>query len=102
MEARGRRDRVREAPASPDGEEIRKRGAYAFPPASQKLLPRLAPPFRYGDGSQGEVDSGDGLVRAKVALVSGPGSYWVLVYAAPGSVEGRKLGPITAVRIVAE
>ncbi len=82
--------------------EIRKRSAYAFPPASQKLLPRLTAPFRYEDGSSGEVDVVDGLVRVKVVLLSGPGSYWVFVYAAPGSIESRTLGPLTAVRIVAD
>ena len=82
--------------------EIRRRRGYAFPPASQKLLPRLAAPFQYADGSKGEVDAADGLVRAKVALLSGPGSYWVIVYAAPGPVEGRTLGPLTAVRILAD
>ncbi len=82
--------------------EIRRRRAYAFPPASQKLLPRLAAPFQYADGSKGEVDVADGIVRAKVTLLSGPGSYWVLVYAAPGPVEGRTLGPLTAVRILAD
>ena len=82
--------------------EIRRRGAYSFPPASQKLLPRLAAPFRYADGSKGEVDVADGLVRAKVTLLSGPGSYWVLVYAAPGPVEGRTFSPLTAVRILAD
>lgn len=82
--------------------EILRRGSYALPTAAQKLLPRLAPPFRYRDGSSGEVSVSDGLVRARVALVSGPGSYWVLVYAGPGSVEGKSLGPITEIRVAAD
>lgn len=82
--------------------EIRRRGVYAVPPASQTLLPRLAPPFHYADGSKGEVDAAGGLVRARIPLVSGPGSYWVLVFAAPGRADGKALGPITAVRIVAD
>jgi uncharacterized protein YkwD len=81
--------------------EIRRRGSYAYPPGSQKLLPRLALPFRYKDGSTGEVAAPNGLVRADVALRSGPGSYWVFVYAAPGAVEGRALTPLTAIRIEA-
>lgn len=79
--------------------QIRKRGAYAYPRATQTLLPRLAPGFRYADGSTGEVAVADGVVRAKVPLLSGPGSYWVFVYASPGAVEGKALSPITAVRV---
>jgi uncharacterized protein YkwD len=82
--------------------EIRGRGSYGFPPASQKLLPRLVSGFQYSDGSTGEVAVSDGLVRARVPLISGPGSYWVVLYAAPGSVEGKTLSPITAVRILAD
>jgi hypothetical protein len=82
--------------------EIRGRGAYAFPPASQRILPRLEGDFRYPNGSRGEIDAADGLVRVNVALGSGPGSYWVLVYAAPGEVTGKALSPLTAVRVVAD
>jgi uncharacterized protein YkwD len=82
--------------------EIRRRGSYAFPPASQRILPRLASPFRYTDGSPGEIVVSNGLVRTSVPLLSGPGSYWVLVYAAPGTVEGRTLSPLTAVRVLAD
>ncbi len=82
--------------------EIRRRGAYAYPPGSQKLLPRLASPFQYQDGSSGEIAVSSGLFRTKVALLSGSGSYWVFVYAAPGAVEGKALSPLTAIRIVAD
>jgi hypothetical protein len=90
------------APRPLTAREIRRRGSYAFPPASQKLLPRLAASFRYADGSTGEIAVSGGLVRVDVALQSGPGSYWVLVYAAPGVVEGRALSPLTAVRILTD
>lgn len=82
--------------------EIRKRGSYAYPRGSQTLLPRLATGFQYPDGSTGEVAVVDGVVRAKVVLLSGAGSYWVFVYAGPGAVEGKTLSPITAVRILAD
>lgn len=82
--------------------EIRKRSSYEYPKGAQRLLPRLTPGFRYSDGSTGEVTTSDGLVRAKIALLSGAGSYWVLVYAAPGAAEGKTLSPITAVRILAD
>lgn len=82
--------------------EIRARSSYAFPATSQKLLPRLASPFVYKDGSTGVIAVGNGLVRANVALVSGPGSYWILVYAAPGTLEGIPLSPITAIRVTAD
>jgi hypothetical protein len=48
------------------------------------------------------VATSEDAVHAKIALLSGPGSYWVLVYAAPGAVEGKTLSPITAVRILAD
>jgi hypothetical protein len=82
--------------------EIRRRGSYVFPPASQKLLPRLGSPFRYSDGRTGEIGVSHGLLRVSVPLLSGPGNYWVLVYAASGAVEGRALTPLTALRIVAD
>lgn len=82
--------------------EIARRGGYAFPPASQTLRPRLGAGFRYPDGSSGDVISDGGLVRARVALLSGPGSYWVLVFADVGLAGGRTLAPITAVRIEAD
>jgi uncharacterized protein YkwD len=84
--------------------EIHRRSSYAFPPASQTLLPHLPEGFRYSGGLVGEVEAGGGLVRAKIALLSGPGSYWVLVFAGPdaGPGEARDLSPITAVRIMAD
>lgn len=83
-------------------EEIRRRASYAYPRASRRLLPRLAPGFRYPDGSTGDVAAPDGIVRVNVPLSYGPGSYWVMVFAAPGAVEGKALSPLTAVRVVAD
>ena len=82
--------------------EIRKRGAYAYPRGAQTLLPLVPPGFKYADGSAGDVAVADGVVRAKVPLLSGAGSYWVFVYASPGAVEGKALSPITAVRVLAD
>ena len=82
--------------------EIARRRSYAFPAASQKILPILPSAFRYADGSRGEAAVRNGLVRVDVPLDSGSGSYWVLVYAAPGPVEGRTLSPLTAVRVTAD
>ena len=66
------------------------------------LRARLGAGFRYPDGSSGDVIADGGLVRAKVALLSGPGSYWVLVFADAGLAEGKTLVPLTAVRITAD
>jgi hypothetical protein len=82
--------------------EIRRRAEYEFPPASQTLRPRLAAGFHYADGSQGDVIADGGFVRVKVALLSGPGSYWVLVFADSGLADGKALVPLTAVRIAAD
>ena len=80
--------------------EIRRRASYAFPPTSLRLLPRLSPTFRYADGTTGDLVVSDGVVHARVPLTSGPGSYWVLVYAGEGDVKDRTLTPATAARIV--
>jgi hypothetical protein len=82
--------------------EIGRRRSYGFPPASQTLRARLGAGFHYADGSSGDVIADGGLVRAKVALLSGPGSYWVLVFADAGLAEGKTLVPLTAVRITAD
>lgn len=36
-----------------------------------------------------------------IPLLSGPGNYYVFVFAAPGSHEGRSLSPLTAALIQA-
>lgn len=82
--------------------EINRRGSYGFPPGAQKLFPRLVSPLRYADGTTGEIAVSKGLVRANVPLLSGPGSYWVFVYAGAGAVEGRTLSPLTAIRLLAD
>lgn len=89
------------APRPMSAAEIGRRLSYAYPATSRRLLPRLAASYRYPDGSTGEVDVQGGVVRARIPLGSGPGSYWVFVYAAPGPVAGVTLGPVTAARIVA-
>ena len=81
--------------------QINRRDAYSLPPASQRLYPRLASPLRYVDGSAGDVVVSGSVVRASIPLLSGPGSYWVLVYAGEGPVEGRALTPVTAARVLA-
>jgi uncharacterized protein YkwD len=84
--------------------EIQRRSSYAFPAAAQTLLPLLGPGLRYASGAAGEVEAAGGLVRARIPLASGPGSYWVLVFAGPDAVPAgvRPLTPSTAVRITAD
>jgi len=89
-----------EAPARPmSREEIGRRGAYAYPGPSQNLLARAPANTRYPDGSRGEIDVVRGVARADIALISGPGNYYVFVFAAPGSIEGRVLSPLTSALI---
>ncbi len=91
-----------EAPAAPmSREEIARRGAYAYPRASQSLLARAPANAQYPDGSRGEIGLVHGLVRADIPLLSGAGNYYVFVYAAPGSVAGRRLSPVTSALIQA-
>jgi uncharacterized protein YkwD len=91
-----------EAPARPmSREEIARYGAYAYPRASQSLLARAPTNSQYPDGSRGEVSLVRGVARADIPLLSGPGNYYVFVYAAPGSVAGRTLSPLTSALIQA-
>jgi uncharacterized protein YkwD len=91
-----------EAPARPmSREEIARRGAYAYPRASQSLLARAPVNTQYPDGSRGEIGLVRGVARADIPLLSGAGNYYVFVYAAPGSVAGRMLSPLTSALIQA-
>lgn len=89
------------APRPMSREEIRRRGAYAYPAASQHLLARAPANAQYPDGSRGEVGLVRGVARAGIPLLSGPGNYYVFVFAAPGSYDGRSLSPLTAALIQA-
>ena len=42
-----------------------------------------------------------GVARVDIPLLSGPGNYYVFVFAAPGSHEERSLSPLTAALIQA-
>ena len=91
-----------EAPAHPlSREETRRRGAYAYPSASQHFPVRALTNTQYPDGSRGEVSLLRGVARVDIPLLSGPGNYYIFVFAAPGSVEGRTLSPLTAALIQA-
>jgi uncharacterized protein YkwD len=91
-----------EAPARPmSREEIARRGAYAYPGASQSLLARAPANTQYPDGSRGEIGLVRGVARAYIPLRSGAGNYYVFVYASPGSAAGRRLSPLTSALIQA-
>lgn len=87
------------APRPMSREEIRRRGSYSYPALSQHFLARVPAHAQYRDGSRGEVDVVRGVVRAGIPLLSGPGNYYVFVFAAPGSYEGRPLSPLAAALI---
>ena len=82
-------------------EEIRRRSSYSYPTPSQRLLGRAPAHTQYPDGSRGEVSLVSGVARVEIPLLSGPGNYYVYVFAAPGSFEGRSLSPLTAALIQA-
>jgi hypothetical protein len=91
-----------EVPAHPlSREETRRRGVYAYPSASQHFPVRAPTNTQYPDGSRGEVSLVRGVARIDIPLLSGPGNYYVFVFASPGSVEGRTLSPLTAALIQA-
>jgi len=89
-------------PRSISKHEIARRGSYSYPRATERLLPKLGGSQHYSGGASGEVTVSAGVVRATVQFLSGPGDYWVFVYAAPGEVAGRSLTPLTASRITVE
>lgn len=83
-------------------EEIRRRGTYAYPAASQQFRVRTPGNSQYADGSHGDLALVNGVLRLEIPLLSGAGDYYVFVYAAPGVVEGRRLPPLTAALIRAK
>ena len=89
------------APRPMSREEIHRRGSYAYPVPSQHFLARAPSYAQYPDGSRGEVDFVRGVARADIPLLSGPGNYYVFVFATPGPYGGRLLSPLTAALIQA-
>jgi uncharacterized protein YkwD len=83
--------------------EIGRRGSYQYPRTVRTFVPRLPEGLRWAGGDQGDfrIDP-SGRIDVFVPLESGPGSYYVLVYAGKGAVSGKRLTPGTAARIVAE
>jgi len=90
------------APRPMSREEIRRRASYKYPASSQRFLARIPVNTQYADGSRGEVGLVRGVARVDIPLLSGPGNYYVFVFAAPGSAEGRSLSPLTAALIQAD
>jgi uncharacterized protein YkwD len=89
------------APRPMSREEIRRRRSYAYPAASLHFRARAPANAQYPDGSRGKVDLVSGVARVGIPLLSGPGNYYVFVFAAPGPYEGRSLSPLTAALIQA-
>jgi uncharacterized protein YkwD len=83
-------------------EEIRRRGSYRYPATSQRFFARAPANTQYQDGSRGEVDLRGGVARVDIPLLSGPGNYYVFVFATPGSTQRRPLSPLTAALIQAQ
>ncbi len=89
------------APSPLSREEIRRRGSYSYPLPSRRLLARAPVNTQYADGSKGEIDLLSGVARARIPLLSGPGHYYVFVFAAPSSYDGRPLSPLAVALIQA-
>jgi hypothetical protein len=66
------------------------------------LRPLLSGSFRYADGTPGQYEAAGGRIAASVPLAEGAGNYWVLLYAAEGSLPGRPMSPVVAALVVAE
>jgi uncharacterized protein YkwD len=89
------------APSPMSLEEIRRRGSYSYPAVSQRFFARAPGNAQYMDGSRGEIDTMRGVARIDIPLLSGPGNYYVFVFAMQGSNRGRPLSPLTAALIQA-
>ena len=83
--------------------EIRSRGAYSYPPSIRTLRPIPPSGMRWADGSAGSFRSRPGApFTVRFPLDAGPGAYYLLVYAGPGEVVGKKLLPVAAPMVRAE
>jgi uncharacterized protein YkwD len=83
--------------------EIASRGSYGLPPAFRTLRPYPPPGTRWASGETGEFrTSAGGRLELTVPLERGPGHYYVVVFAAEGSVSGKTLTPIAAPMVTAE
>lgn len=89
-------------PAPLSLKEIARRGSYSLPPSVRRLLPRLSAAFTYPDGDRGDFDTDpSGVVSLKVPLQSGPGHYYVVVYAEKGLITNQTLRPGTMILVTA-
>jgi uncharacterized protein YkwD len=77
--------------------------SYSYPPPLRRFRPKLGGHQKYGDGLPGEIEIGPGgIFRVPVTPTSGPGNYFVLVYAGHGKVFGKMIGPVTGALVVAK
>jgi hypothetical protein len=83
-------------------QEIARRGAYEYPRTVTRLFPMLPSNLRWASGDRGDFPVNGDRLDIKVPLTSGPGHYYVLVYAGRGETSGKPLSPMTGALIVAE
>lgn len=92
-----------EPPPSPiSRSEAARRGAYGYPAAIRTYRPELSRGLTYADGDRGNFPVRGGVIRLRVPLTSGPGNYYVHVYAAEGPAFGVKLTSVSAGLLRAE
>lgn len=90
------------APGPISRAEAARRGAYGYPETVLRLRPTPPVGTRYPEGDRGAFSvSASGTFRLLVPLASGPGSYYVHVYAAQGPAFGVRLTSVSAARIEA-
>ena len=83
--------------------EIAARGAYGLPAGSRTLHPYPPAGARWESGEKGDFQStSGGRIEVSVPLDRGPGHYFLVVFAAEGPVQGRKLYPVAAPMVTAE
>jgi len=82
---------------------IAERGTYGLPPSSRTLHPYPPAGTRWESGEKGDFSSvSGGRVEVSVPLDRGPGHYFLVVFAAEGPAQGRKLYPVAAPMLTAE
>ncbi|MEO7918815.1 MAG: CAP domain-containing protein [Thermoanaerobaculia bacterium] len=92
-----------EAPVQPmSAKEIGRRHSYSYPQAIHNYMPLLPAGQRWSTGDRGDFDvRSNGQLTLDVPIDHGKGNYYVLVFATPGDVSGKKISPVTAALIEA-
>ena len=84
-------------------DQINRRGSYGLPSPNRRLLPILKGGLHYTNGGVGDFAASGGRIEARIPLDHGPGSYYAVLFAEPGTAPpGGVYAPVLATRILAK